>query len=361
MKISTILLLLTLAFLPIVGATESVDPYNVYLWKNGDTQNWYEWWYYKVVDQQSGEAFYFTYGVVNPGDRTHAKAGTKAVVQVGSFVIGETLAQNFKLEEFSASKIATDIRIGPNTATDKRITGTIKDRRGNPISWDLAIEKNWSFNAMGWMMEKPEISNIYWYPAQASASMTGTIEFRGKKYVFNHATGYQDRNWGRSFPGWWTWLVSNNFKNSPGTVLAAGGGKPKVLNGPALFSGLCIGLRYKKKEYAFRTSDGDAVHFDIHWGKWEVSATNKHGQSIRISAYAPREKFLLLPFGTPNGELFYDYETLSGKMTVKLYELARGRWAPVATLETDQAGIEWGSPEPLSLEKMFSAEKALLP
>ena len=348
-------LLLVFTCLPLARAEQGADPYNVFLWKKGDAGDWYEWWYYKVVDPQSGEAFYFTYGVVNPGDRDNAKAGTKAMIQVGSFGQGVVAQQDFSLEEFSASSLATDVRIGANTATDKRITGSLKDRDGSPISWDLAIDKKWSFNAMGWAIRQPGISNIYWYPAQASAAMTGTIQFHGRKYVFNQATAYQDRNWGRSFPHWWTWLVSNNFKNSPGTVLAGGGGKPKAFNGPALFSGLCLGLFYQGKEYAFRTTDGDSVKFDIHWGKWEVTASNGHGQKIEISAFAPREKFLLLPFNSPRGGTFYDYEALAGHMTVKLFERSGFSWKLVTSLETDQAGIEWGSPKPLGLENLFSA------
>jgi len=350
------LLVLLLAMAPLcVRADQSVDPYNVFLWKQGDRGDWYEWWYYKVVDPQSGEAFYFTYGVVNPGDTGGKKKGTQAVVQVGSFGQGNVTQTVYPLSQFSASAQATDVRIGPNTATDKRITGSVKD-----ISWDLSIDKKWSFNAMGWAMKQPGISNIYWYPAQASASMTGTINFRGKKYTFNQATAYQDRNWGRSFPDWWTWLVSNNFKGSPGTTLAAGGGKPRAFGGPALFSGLCIGLNYQGKEYAFRTTDGDTVNFDIAWGKWEVTATNGQGQKIEISAYAPKEKFLLLPFNSPNGDLFYDYEALTGHMTVKLSEQMKGEWLPVATLETDQAGIEWGSPKPIGLDEIFSNGRRIL-
>jgi hypothetical protein len=331
------------------------DPYNSFRWKSGDTRDWYEWWYYKVVDPETGEAFYFTYGVVNPGDSAYAKAGTKAVLQMGSFGSGVVLEQDFPLNEFSASAKSTEIHVGANVATDKRITGSMTGKDGNPVSWDLAIEKDWGFEAMGWVIRVPELSNIYWYPAQASARMTGTVEFGGKKYAFQNATAYQDRNWGRSFPLWWTWLVSNNFKSSPGTVLVAGGGKPRAFNGPALLSGLCIGLKHEGREYAFRTTDGDKVKFEIRWGKWEVTAYNRRGQKIEISAYAPPEKFLLLPFETPKGETFYDYEALTGQMTVKLFRKVKGKWVPEASLETDQAGIEWGAPEPLGLQKAFSS------
>jgi len=54
------------------------------------------------------------------------------------------------------------------------------------------------------------------------------------------------------------------------------------------------------------------VNFTINWGKWEVSAENGSNQRIEISAYAPPEKFMMLPFESPQGATFYDYEALLG-------------------------------------------------
>src|SRR6185436_12301896 len=106
------------------------------------------------------------------------------------------------------------------------------------------------------------------------AFMTGWIQFDKKTVELDHAPAYQDRNWGTSFPKWWTWLVSNHFKNSPGTVLAAGGGRPKVI-GVEVLEGVTIGLRYQNEEFTFRPFEGDHVQVDVNFGKWEVSARNR--------------------------------------------------------------------------------------
>jgi tocopherol cyclase len=341
-------------------AAEAADPFNTYRYQHGDQGDWYEWWYYKVVEPVTNEAFFFTYGIVNPGDSKGKKSGTKSMVQAGSFSQGVSAEKDFPISAFSASENSTEVKVANNIATDRRIAGAIEDAQGLPISWDLEIKKNWAFNAMGWATGVRGISNIYWYPAQASATMSGKIHFRGRDYELKNAPAYQDRNWGRSFPLWWTWLVSNNFKDAPGTVLAAGGGKPKAFGVAPLFTGLCIGLQHQGKEYLFRTTDGDKVDSEIRWGKWEVSAINKHGQKIEISAYAPKESFLLLPFAAPQGGNFYDYETLTGTMQVRLYDKdSAGKWKLTTTLNTDQAGIEWGSPDPLELESLFLTGKSL--
>ena len=346
-------------------ADAQVDLDNSYQWNrqnivaaNGqvDQNDWYEWWYYKVVVPETGEAFFFVYGVINPWDARYSLAGTRSFISAGDYQDRQFTENKFGLSEFQASYDHVAVKIGDNLASDQRIQGKIQKSDQQTISWDLSIERDWQFNAMGWGLHARDYSGIYWYPAQASARMSGWINVGGKIYNLKNATAYQDRNWGRSFPKWWTWLVSNNFKGNPGTSFAAGGGRPKVLNEAYVFNGLCIGLKHQGKEYIFRTTDGDRIQMNVHWGQWQVTGKNKHGDKIEISAFAPEDKFLLLPFQTPREQIFYDYETLQGNMTIKLSKFSptRLKYLPVVELQTDQAGIEWGSPAKTGLTDLFS-------
>jgi tocopherol cyclase len=358
-------MIIMMALFPLLArANVAQDPYNTFLWNrdnalagNGvvDKAPWFEWWYYKVIDPQTGRAFFFTYGVVNPWDNSLTLGGTKAVVEAGDFTSQIRIDQNFPVSQFQAAYDKTSVTIGESTATDTSLVGHISGN-GHEMEWNFALTKNWGFDAMGWSMKLSQVSGIYWYPAQASATVNGWIKVDGVTYTLANAPGYQDRNWGNSFPKWWTWLTSNGFKNSPNTVLAAGGGEPKLFGSVFLFSGLCVGLKYNGKEYVFRTTDSDPVKFDIHWGKWQVEAQNST-QRVEISAYAPPEKFMMLPFESPQGATFYDYEALTGTMTVKVFERETilSSWKQVGDLESDNAGIEWGTPEPLSLMKAFSS------
>jgi hypothetical protein len=67
-----------------------------------------------------------------------------------------------------------------------------------------------------------------------------------------------------------------------------------------------------------------------------------------ISAFAPPASFLDLPFISPTGAVFHDYEALLGSVTVSLYQWQKGDWQLMTTLESDEAGIEWGSPNPVT-------------
>ncbi len=341
------------------------DPDNAYQWNrqnvlngNGrvDRSDWYEWWYYKVVVPETGEAFFFVYGVINPWDKKGRLAGTRSFVSAGDYQQHNFVENRFAVSDFRAAYDEVAVNINRNFASDKRIEGQVEDRDGKIISWDLSITRDWQFNAMGWGLHAPGFSGIYWYPAQASARMSGWINVKGRLYNLSNATAYQDRNWGNSFPKWWAWLVANNFKNHPGTSLVAGGGRPKIFDRAFMFNGLCIGLKHHGKEYVFRTTDGDSVQMHIRWGRWEVTAKDKNGYKIEIRAKAPASQFLLLPFQTPRGETFYDYEALQGHMTVKLsrFSVRDMKYVPILRLETEQAGIEWGSPKQVDLNKFFS-------
>ncbi|MBI5743990.1 MAG: hypothetical protein HY952_05525 [Elusimicrobia bacterium] len=333
----------------------STDKYNYLIWDGKYKGDWYEWWYYKVVLPGTDKAFYFCYGVVNPWDKAQARPASRSYVSAGNFETAETYELKGPVKDFTASSAATLVKVGRNTATDKQLKGRMKLADGTEVSWDLAVEKEWGVNAMGWTMFQPVISNIFWFPAQASAYMTGTVNWRGRIYNIQRAPAYQDRNWGSSFPKWWAWLVSNHFKNSPGTVLAAGGGLPTVLGGIDFPNAMGIGLRHNGREYAFSPGKGDVIKLDINFGKWEVTARNRRGERLAISAWAPREKFLLLKFMAPQGKEFYDYEALKGNIKVRLYENDQ----LTADLETDEGGIEFGSAEPQDFGALFTGDHKL--
>lgn len=338
-------------------AAPTLDTYNTLRWNRNaagfvnatpDRGDWYEWWYYKVVLPGSPDAFYFVYGIVNPWDVEQSRAASSGFLGFGDFGGGRTFEERFPVNQFAARYDRAEVKLGEHAvATDRALSGELKDEYGETVArWNLTIDRDWSFHAMGWGEKVKGISNIYWYPAQASARMSGTIEYNGRSWRLDDAPAYQDRNWGRSMPKWWTWIVSNHFDNSPGTALAVGGGRPLFLEKHSVKDGMTIGLKHAGREYVFRTPDGDSITTDIRFGNWDVTATHRSGLSrVRISAYAPPEKFLLLKFTAPTGEVFNDYEALKGHVQVELETrlFPFGAWSEPVVLTSDEAGIEWGS------------------
>lgn len=347
-------IILIFLFISIAKPSKASDKYNALIWNlknyeagNGkiDKSDWFEWWYYKLTVPNTDVAFYFVYGIINPWDFDGTNKASRAYVSVGNFESKEIIQKDFLVSDFSASYLETNVNIGNNHATANNIKGSLTDERGNNVQYNLDIKQDWSFNAMGWAMSYWGILNIYWYPAQASATMSGYINFNGKHYSFENVPAYQDRNWGGSFPKWWTWMVSNEFENSPGTVLTVGGGKPKLFDICAPLQSVNIGLRYKGETYTWRKNDGDSIDININFGTWEATAKNSKNK-IEISGSAPKEKFMDLEFMTPQGDIFHDLEALTGDITVRLYKKTGfiiTKWVLLDELFTNSGGLEFGS------------------
>lgn len=321
-----------------------VDPFNTYQYHEAKKAGrpWFEWWYYKVVLPDSGESFYFVYGVVNPWDADLKLPASRAYVGMGDFSQKYQMEEKSSPKQFMAAYDQTFIKIGNNQATDSDFSGDIQNETGENSSWNISIRKDWAFNATSWATGK-NITNIEWYPAQAGAHCSGSIISKGKLIQFTDAPCYQDRNWGSEFPLWWTWIVSNHFDQHPDTILALGGGRPKYLGKKFPFEGASIGLKHKGIQYAFRPNDLDKVKTDVSFGKWKITGVNAHNK-IEIEAIAPKEKFMDLEFMTPQGDIFHDLETLTGHVTVRLYRPYGLGWKLIESLQSDFAGIEYGAP-----------------
>lgn len=348
----------------------SVDAFNTYQWnrKNHiennskvDNGQWFEWWYYKVVIPETNKSYYFVYGVVNPWDTQHTLKGTRSYIGAGDFENRVVLDKHYPVSQFSASYEESLVSLPEGGASDIAITGNISDENGNEYQWDISIKNSWRFNAEGWMLGTG-FTNIEWYPAQADATCSGQIISNGEVVKFKDAPCYQDRNWGKSFPGWWTWIVSNKFDDHPGTALALGGGKPSIYGMPSPYEGVCIGLKHKGVQYKFRPNDLDYVSVDINFGKWEVVGISRNRKTkIEISAYAPEAEFMDLQFITPEGEVFHDYEALTGDVQVKLYQRKNffDDWELVETLSSPYTGIEYGSTDENFVNSIHSIKMTL--
>jgi tocopherol cyclase len=328
-----------------------IDPWNTYQWnkknvlaKNNkvDTSPWFEWWYYKVTIPQTGKSYYFVYGIVNPWDKNKSLKGTRSYVGMGDFHQKYQVENIFDLDAFKASYEKTEIHVDKNFASDTHFSGYLENKKQNQMAqWDIKIEKQWTFNAEGWLLGTG-ITDIDWYPAQAAATCSGSIISGKEKIQFEDAPCYQDRNWGKQFPEWWAWIVSNHFDHFPNTVLAVGGGKPTIQTLPAPMGGMFIGLKHQGIEHSFRLNNLNPVVAKISMGEWKLVGMNST-HVIHLDAHAPKDKFMDLQFMTPQGEIYHDYETLNGNVTIKLYKRVGWQYFLQDKLFSSHTGIEYGS------------------
>ena len=57
----------------------------------------------------------------------------------------------------------------------------------------------------------------------AKGKATGSITWGGKRYDFEDAPAYAEKNWGAGFPKKWFWIVSTCFEDEPEASLTAVG------------------------------------------------------------------------------------------------------------------------------------------
>jgi len=337
--------------IPLTGPfAEDVDPFNTYQWnrKNRhsnkvDNGQWYEWWYYKVIDPKTNHKFFFTYGVVNPWDKENTTGASRAFVSFGDFQERLILETQVPVTDFSSKYDTTVVQVGPHIATDKMLMADF-ETDGHHVSWMLALDKKVGWDAMGWGLMFPRFFNIYWHPAQMYAKFNGILEVDDRIYYIEDADGYQDRNWGRRFPKWWFWMSINSFDENPESAFVGGGGDARTRNGLRLPTAILLALHHKGKLYEFRTSDFKyAWKWNMNLGNWQIEAKNWRYKLI-VDAHADPEEMMDLPFHTPEGKVFHDYETLGGSARVQLFrrKLTLG-WKKIADLSTaDKAGLELG-------------------
>ena len=82
----------------------------------------------------------------------------------------------------------------------------------------------------------------------------------------------------------------------------------------------------------------------------DISSFNT-SYKLNIHATADPSKMMDLPFATPEGKIFHDYETLNGNLHIELYKrkFLSPDWDKIVDLSTpDSAGLELGVDQPNS-------------
>lgn len=59
----------------------------------------------------------------------------------------------------------------------------------------------------------------------AHGEASGWIEWGGRRYEFEGAPIYAEKNWGGGFPSKWCWIQCNSFAGETGTSVTAIGGR----------------------------------------------------------------------------------------------------------------------------------------
>lgn len=219
------------------------------------SRNYFEGWYYKIIDKSSQNIFAIIPGV------SITKEGKHAFIQFINANTGLTKYFKYEIADFYYSERELDISINNNHF----------DKFGLAVDFglgDLKVYGNVDFiNIVSFPKStlNPGIMGPFSFVpfmechhgiVNMHCELTGDITFNGKRIDFTGGYGYLEKDWGSSFPQSWIWLQSNHFDEYNASVMFSVASIPWF---HSHFDGLISFLRVEDKLYRFATYTGAKI------------------------------------------------------------------------------------------------------
>ncbi len=275
----------------------------------GRTKNYFEGWYFKVINEAETKAFAFIPGIAmdKQGNRQsfiQVLDGRKKTAAYHKFAVNDFVPTpgkflvNIKNNHFSAEQIGLDL---------PGIKGQLNFSQNVP--WPKTI---FSPGIMGPFAFVP-FMQCYHGIVSMDHQIKGELIINNETIDFNNGRGYIEKDWGRSFPEAYVWMQTNHF-SEPGISL-----KTSVAKIPWVgrsFVGFIGGLWLHNKLYQFTTYNGSSLRRSAITEKQvELVIENKNYQ-IEIVAHRDETTALASPIGgLMDGRV---EESMTAKVDVKL-------------------------------------------
>jgi tocopherol cyclase len=271
-------------------------------------------------------------------------------------------------EGFQASAVWHQGRLRADGAT----AGAGPSSSVGSASWSFRVEPaaGWGGgpaavqrSTAGWLAALP-VFEPHWQVLMSHGKASGWVQWGDRRYEFDGAPFYSEKNWGGAFPRKWFWAQCNAFDGAPGLALTAGGGVRAL---PALGSDrtedvALIGLHVPSAmlpDWAVRAAGGDADYTFIEavpwagqvewrvspWGFWQMRASTAHFD-VALRATCSRTDGVDLRAPTADrGLAAVCRDTFAGELTLCVWPRGRsgdGAAPPLLRVSSRQAALEVG-------------------
>ncbi len=258
----------------------------------GKKRNYFEGWYFKLVDKNLENTYAIIPGVSITKDDPHA------FIQILDGTTGKAENIKFNIDDFKFSKKVFNISIGNNLFSknnlkiklrnnDSQIYGNLRFK--NLINWPKKIL---SPGIMGWYSFLP-FMECYHAVVSMGHLIEGQLCIKNKEIDYSGGKGYIEKDWGSSFPEGWIWMQSNHFSKENTSFLLSIAKIPWLGN---YFTGLISGLLLDGKLYKFTTYskakilniefDGENLHIAIEDKSHYLEIKTKTSESGEL--YSPK-------------------------------------------------------------------------
>lgn len=132
----------------------------------------------------------------------------------------------------------------------------------------------------GWLAALP-VFEPHWQVLMAHGLASGWIEWGGKRYTFENAAAYAEKNWGGGFPKRWVWVQCNTFEGEEEASVTAVGALRGLLGVPGVEEEVgLIGIHHRGSFYEFLPNNGEVEWEADPWGRWRISACNREHEAL---------------------------------------------------------------------------------
>jgi tocopherol cyclase len=276
----------------------------------GRTQNYFEGWYYKIIDARGQNAL-----AIIPGISMDAEGKKHAFIQVMDGIRCEAVYHHFEASDFRPDSRRFALQLGPNFFDSGSLQLDLPSlkadlRLDNPTPWPKMLGAP---GIMGWFGFVP-FMECYHGVVSLYHTLSGHLNLNGEDLDFTGGIGYIEKDWGTSFPQSWIWLQSNHFDTPNPTSLLASVARIPFLG--RYFVGYIVGFYWEGKLYRFATYTGAKMKAQL--GGKEVILAFKDGKyRLEIVAQPGPGANLISPIsGEMTGKV---NESIQAKAEVRFY------------------------------------------
>lgn len=243
-------------------------------------KNYFEGWYYKIVDKDETNSFAFI-----PGIAYDKEGNGHSFIQIIDSLEYNTEYFKFPVSDFKYSEKKLDVHINKNNFTKEGIEIHLGDRN-YPVEGSL---KFYDIEPFPRTITRPGIMGpfsfvpfmeCYHGVVNIHQKLEGKLMINNKEVDFTDGYGYIEKDWGRSFPKWWVWMQCNHFQERDASLMFSIAKIPWLKNH---FTGFLSFLKIKDEIHLFATYTGAKIkHLEYKDGNIDIVVEDKkYSLSIR--------------------------------------------------------------------------------
>ncbi len=308
-------------------------------------KNYFEGWYFKLVDSQMKNAFAFIPGVFfSPtGEFDHA------FIHVVDGIRRTYGYKRFLTKEFSTARDSFFINVAGSSFGRSGLNINLAGDSA-PINGQVDFNNHldWPDNflnpgSMGFYNYIPKMQ-CYAQVCSMDFDLTGSLEINGHPIDFSGGKGYIEKNWGSAFPYSWIWIQCNHFQKMRASLSCSLAHIPFSVTS---FRGFLVGLFVNDSFYAFTTMNRSKVEV-VQKGTDVTMYFKNRKHTLTIDCETNSADFILL--NGPRGDRMVPLvqENLQGEVAVILKDNAGGKI--IFEDSGHCAGVEYGGDQMIILD-----------